>query len=466
MKSVLAALRTLAVLVLCLAAVGVVGFLIGELPPRDAVERRRAIAAREAQEARDAEARRQAEERARTPSPVDAGVAEVAPPEPPKIPRLRACDDSRDATLARVRLDARGRELVALACGDALEILGFVGETPIGVARLAPAAVDQSAPVRAFHIASDDFTGDGAIDWVVGTLRSVDATSPSVGTLHVVPGDTRGGLGEPIAIAPLAVAGLDLGRIDDDETTDVVVLHRPDPTAARAPEAWAFRGGASPVRIGRVPLGRGATVVALADVDADGFADLIPSGRDASGLAILAGDGHGTFARRVELAIPATERLLRFSQPPAGARVVFAGAVPSQLVASTTGPSIAGLAIPPNPIAADLRVDGHAIPLVVLEGGVARVLDLGTTPPSAIHAYSVASEQGRIVGVVLGDLAGAAAPDLVLLVERAGATRERDLVVRLDVGASPTPGEVETLLLATERTSIANGPLHLTIPLR
>jgi len=467
-KLVVAALRTLLVLAACLGALGLVAYLIGELPPRDAVARRQSIAARDAREA----ARREAARQARTnPTVADAGagVADAGPPEAPKTHRSRACDDARDASLERVRVDARGRELVALSCGDVLEVIGFVGEAPVSVARIAPAAIDQTAPVREFHIAADDVTGDGSIDWVVGTVRAVDATSPATGTLHIVPGDSRGGLGDPVLLAPLAVAAIDLGRVDDDETMDIAALHRPDSTAARPPEAWVFRGGASPVRLARVPLGRDVASLVVADVDADGFADLVPSGHAASGLAMLGGDGHGTFARRIELAIPAASQLARFSQPPAGARVLFAGAVPSLLVAGTPAPTLVGLAVPPNPIAVDVRVADRRAVLGLLEGGVVRLFDIATTPPTPIAAFSVEASSGRIVDVVVGDLAGSADPDVAILVERAGTTRERDLVVRVDIatsGAPATEHAVELLSLADERDTIARGPLHLTIPLR
>lgn len=463
-KPVLAALRTLLVLAACIASIGLVAYFIGELPPRDAVERRRTIAARETREATRHEA-----ERRRLTSPVvvaDAAVADAGPPPVPRTPRSRACDDARDASLDRIRLDARGRELIAVSCGDALDVLGFVGETPVSVARIAPASIDQTAPVRAFHIASDDVTGDGAIDWVVGTVRSVDATSPAVGSLHVVPGDSRGGLGEPILLAPLAVAALDLGRVDDDDTIDIAVLHRPDPTAARAPEAWVFRGGASPVRLSRVPLGREAQVLVLADVDADGFADLVPSGRDATGLAMLGGDGHGLFARRIELALPAATHLLRYVEPPAGVRVLFGGPVPSRLEAAPTVPRLAGLALPANPFALDVRTADRAVVVGLLEGGVARLFDIATATPTSLGTVTIANEAGRIVDLVVGDFAGSADPDVVLLVERAGTTRERDLVVRLDVLTTAGAAVDETITLADERDTVARGPLHLTIPLR
>lgn len=466
MKSILAALRTLLVLGACLGVLGFVAWLLGELPPRDGLAQRHAEEARAARAERREATRERASATATSSAPppaeaADAGV-DAGPPPAPKTPRFQVCDGATNASFARLRLDARGRELVAVGCGDTLEVFGFIATTPVSIARIAPATTDQAAPVRGYTVASEDVTGDGSIDWLIGTRRAIDLASPAVGSLHLLAGDGRGSLGDAILLAPVAVAAIDLGRVDDDPIIDLAVLHRPDSVGSRAPEAWVFRGGAAPVRVARIALARESTTLALADVDLDGFADLVPTGRNTSATSILAGDGSGGFSRRIELATPGADRFVRAAAPDRGTRLLFVGPTATWLVPAQTTPTLVPSGLTGTPLTADLRsTSGSAIELAWLADGVVKTFDVAGATPTSLGSVTLAPESGRIADVLVGDFLGDATLDLALLVERPSGTVERDLVVIADA----TPGDLR-VELAPARPAIARAPLALTIPLR
>lgn len=465
MKLFVAALRTLLVVIACLGVLGFVAWLLGEVPPRDGFALREAAseaAAARAQAAEEAAARDEVTPVA-APEIVDASVDAGPPPLPP-TPRFFACDGSADASLSRVQLDPRGRELIALACGDELRLIGFVGRDPVSVVRLAPAAIDQAAPVRRYTLASADVTGDGAIDLLVGTRRSVDAASPSTGSLHLVANDGRGGLSDAALLAPIAVSAIDVGRVDDDAVLDIAVLHRPDMNGSRAPEAWVFRGGPSPVRIARIALGRDANTLALADVDLDGFSDLVPSGRASSTTAILAGNGLGGFARHIDVATPGAERVATITTADLGTRLLFIGATPIWLVPAQTTPALVPVTLEGTPISADLRAERALQPRIAwLADGIVGLFDLSSTTPAPTRTgtLSVAPEAGRITSVLLGDFVGAPTLDIALMVERNAETLERDLVMIVDVEAAE-----QRLTFDGARLPIERAPLSLDIALR
>lgn len=462
MKSVLAALRTLAVLVVSVAVLALVAWLAGELPARDATALRRAAEETRLRAERADAAVQAARAAEAAVAAADAGVEEPAP-EIARATRHRVCDEAANASLMRTRLDARGRELLAIGCGDTLTVLGFVDATPLVVAQLAPVAANQTAPVRRFTLVADDVTGDGVIDWLVGTMRSVDVASPAVGSLHLVPGDARGGLGEPQLLAPLAVAGIDVGPANDDEVLDVAVLHRPDAVGARAPEAWVFRGGASMVRMARVTLPADAIAIALVDLDADGKTDLFPLRGTTASIRANAGDGSGNFSRALEFQAAAAQNLERSPLPGTGPRLLLAGPTPSWLVSAAPVPTIVPYGIPASPIANDLHASSEngKLRLAWLVDGVVHWYDVATEEPAQLADVTIPSSEGRIADVSVGDFAGGRDLDLALLVEAPGGVHERDLVLLTDFADGN-----HVVHLASERTTIAQAPMHLTIPLR
>lgn len=471
MKSVLAALRTLLVLAASLAVLALAAWLVGELPAKDAIAARREAAeverARQAAEATRRERARAAAEaaQAREALDVDAGV-DAGLVVAPGLPRHRICDEASSASLMRARLDARGRELLGIGCGDSLEVVGFVDTTPVLVARLTPSDLDQSAPVRRFSLLAEDVTGDGMIDWLVGTSRSVDAASPAVGSLHLIPGDGRGGLSEARLLAPIAVAALEVGRADEDELLDIAVLHRPDPLGSRAPEVWVFRGGASVVRLARAPVASDVLDIAMLDLDADGFSDVVPVRSTGTELAILAGNGAGAFSRVLPLAAVPASRVHRALVPGVGPRLLLVGSSPSFVTPGAPSPTVTPVGLPTSPRATDLHVDpaNDTLRISALVEGELRWFEWSGADLRRVASLAVPTSAGRILDALAGDFTADAGLELALLVERVGAPVERDLVLVRGLGDEGS--ETTTLDLAAERLSIARAPLHLTIPLR
>lgn len=448
---VLSFVRSVAVLTVLGAGTLGVGWALGAYPLRDPVQDRRVAREREA-------ATRRAAEAARRPAPVpDAGVAEAAP-SAPALRRWVACDSAGESALHKAKLGADGREVLIVACEDLLLAVAFVHGEPLEVLRFAPVRDDASARVRVYTIVSEDVTGDGALDWLIGTYRAPDATSPATGALYLAAGDGRGGLAPPVPLAPLAVGRIVTGLLDVDSAVDFAVLHRPDPMGSRAPEAWIFAGGVTPTRAARVALPRDVTDVSLYDVDLDGHLDLVPVGRTELD-AVRAGDGSFGFDRPIAARLPPYTRVERVRGAAFGQGLLLVGAAPAWLSAAAPAGNVQTLALPAAPVAVDAAASGTALELSwVNDGFVDRYSrEDGELRRRGRAALDLAS--GRVVDVAIGNFVGDEGLETALLVERSGTVRERDLVL-LDRGAEGPFG------LDATRTVVERSPLHLESTLR
>lgn len=170
----------------------------------------------------------------------------------------------------------------------------------LGLLALAGCAAAQDAPVSfertevdlggtPYALAGGDVTGDGRVDLVVA-----DQEGGRVVVVEATGGGTFRTAGEaPAGDAP---GGLALADLDEDGRLDVAVAnHETDHlTLLRGTGGGAFEPFASsPLSLGVAPH---VHLVAAADLDEDGHADLVVDHRDASGLRLFRGRGDGTFA--------------------------------------------------------------------------------------------------------------------------------------------------------------------------
>lgn len=169
---------------------------------------------------------------------------------------------------------------------------------------VAPGAPKRSALVPApgspFVVGSEpadlaigDMDGDGDLDLVVAESAEAQVV--------VLPGDGRGGFGEPRRTAlpegsdPHLVA---VGDLDGDGVPDAAVSsHDSNRVTFLRGEG---DGGFAPFPGSPVPTGSPEPphnhALALADLDRDGDLDLLFGNQDAGSLAVLLGDGQGAFA--------------------------------------------------------------------------------------------------------------------------------------------------------------------------
>ena len=175
-----------------------------------------------------------------------------------------------------------------------------------------PAGTAGVASIR--QVEPADVDGDGTVDLV---LAGYGASGSTV-AVAVAPGDGTGVFGPaaPVYEAPAGHPLVTLGDLDGDGDTDLVTVAPDDDPSQPSPYrvqavlndgAGAFAAGGAPVAVnapaGGVSGGSGWNTVTIADVNGDGDADLLVSGR-VEGVAIALGDGAGSFTAADPLAGP------------------------------------------------------------------------------------------------------------------------------------------------------------------
>lgn len=156
----------------------------------------------------------------------------------------------------------------------------------------APAVAHASAETWKPIVLLGDVDEDGALDVVTANGRR--------GTLEILRGDGRGGLGQPQSVALASDGGrfyLALGDVDGDGHLDLVASHAPESSPARVlTRRGDGKGGFADGPHAPVTVLANAALEALADVDGDGRPDVVLSHGDSTHVSVLLNRGAGAFA--------------------------------------------------------------------------------------------------------------------------------------------------------------------------
>ncbi|MBW4698191.1 MAG: VCBS repeat-containing protein [Aphanocapsa lilacina HA4352-LM1] len=139
-------------------------------------------------------------------------------------------------------------------------------------------------------VALGDLDGDGNLDIATDTVE-------------ILFGDGIGGFGPSQALVTLAnPGGVAVGDVDDDGDLDIVAANTATTTYEDGDLALLLnRGNAAFVSAGAIAAGGRPISAAIADVDADGLADLVAANLDE--VSVILGTGGGKFGPALDFAV-------------------------------------------------------------------------------------------------------------------------------------------------------------------
>jgi hypothetical protein len=287
----------------------------------------------------------------------------AALPSATQIARYALCEHATvPAAVRGLHLRAGEDDLLAVHCGDSVELLGFDPAGPRRVVHIEKRANDAKLRWETAPIVAADVDADGANDLLLG-FAATDATGgPHGGALVELVSAQDGGFAAPRLLAPVYVAGLSAGRLDARDGADIVVLHREDTRLGRTNQVIAFHGGPSPLKMFAAKAPDDARSVTAIDLDLDGRDELLISAQGAAPEVLYLG-AQGELVRRTTLPLPpASVPLLADVDGDGALDAVFGGDKLSVMLASREHPEqvqVVGDACGPSQLAAlDVDQDG------------------------------------------------------------------------------------------------------------
>ena len=147
----------------------------------------------------------------------------------------------------------------------------------------------------AVHAATGDFNGDGHLDIAVSAIGNEPNQGESNQAILVIPGNGDGSFGTPVLLAGQSsfdpASSLLAADLNNDKRTDLIWNN----IVFLAQSDGSFR---------QQPLGLLGTPLAIGDLNGDGIPDIVVQSPTASGPAVYAGLGDGTFQTTSLFVVP------------------------------------------------------------------------------------------------------------------------------------------------------------------
>ncbi|HEY2734951.1 MAG TPA: hypothetical protein VGI70_13240, partial [Polyangiales bacterium] len=169
------------------------------------------------------------------------------------------------------------RKLLAVHCGDRVDVIGFGPAGPERVLHIDKRASDPKLSWRAAPLLAADVNGDQRDDLLVGFAAQDASGGPRGGALVEFVQTEDGGFAPPRLLAPLFVSALAAGPLDANAGADVIALHREDSRLDRSDRLIALRGGPSPLKMFATDVAHDARALFAIDLDLDGRDELLVS---------------------------------------------------------------------------------------------------------------------------------------------------------------------------------------------
>ncbi|MGF1468655.1 MAG: FG-GAP-like repeat-containing protein [Sandaracinaceae bacterium] len=231
------------------------------------------------------------------------GSAEPAASPSREVPRYTVCPNGGlDPSIAAGQLGGDERPELASGCADRWVVIGLGAAGPERVAEIRTPEPPASQRSRLGAAAFGDLDGDERDDLALPLLFETDAGASRGGLLAWIGRAETGAIRTPATLATISAAEVRLGALDAAAGADLVVLNRTNVLAQLPSEVWVFRGGPSPTRSAALALGTDGRDLAVADVDRDGFEDVLAVSRDR--LDLHFGDGEGRFKAQHRFELP------------------------------------------------------------------------------------------------------------------------------------------------------------------
>ncbi|HEX4354726.1 MAG TPA: VCBS repeat-containing protein, partial [Polyangiales bacterium] len=196
------------------------------------------------------------------------------------------------------------RKLLAIHCGDHVELIGFGPAGPERVLHIDKHSGDPKLSWQPAPLMAADVNGDRRDDLLVGFAAADASGGPRGGALLEFVQNEDGSFAPPRLLAPLFVSALAVGALDANVGADVIALHREDSRLDRASQLIAFRGGPAPLKMFATDVASDVRSVFAIDLDLDGR-DEVLLGAMKGPIELLHLGVHSEVAQRETLAASA-----------------------------------------------------------------------------------------------------------------------------------------------------------------
>jgi hypothetical protein len=377
-----------------------------------------------------------------------------------QLARYAVCEQATlAAAVSGLRLRDGADDLLAVHCGDSVDLLGFDPAGPRRIAHIEKRSNDAKLHWETAPVTAADVDADGLGDLLVG-FAATDAASgsPRGGSLIELVSTPNGGFAAARLLAPLHVAGLSAGRLDASAGADIAVLQREDTRLGRPNAIIALHGGPAPLKMFAAKAPDDMRTLTAVDLDLDGRDELVLTAQSEPPEVLHLG-ARGEIVGRAPLPLPAASSLLRADLNGDGSPdALFGGDKLSVVLASHDQPEqvqvLADDFATTQMAAMDINRDGKLDVVGVKANTVFAYIQSDPLRFDRVTVAVLPASEFALDGLVA--LSGSQPRLIVLRHSVAGPAHSEFAVVPLDTG-SPK------LSWAAQRTQLVDSPLSLRI---